>query len=84
MLLQVYAVHDAAVGAFNQPLFFRSRGECLRSFEQAVRDGSGGFGGHPEHFSMYYIGTYNSDTALLEPVAPERVCSAVDFMFEGK
>nr|QJB20602.1 MAG: nonstructural protein [Microvirus sp.] len=82
MKLEVYAVHDSAVGAFNRPLFFRSRGEAIRSFEQAVRDEANGFGAHPEHFSFWQIGEWNDDSALFNDQfgSPDRVCGANDFL----
>lgn len=79
MKLEVYAVHDSAVGAFNNPLFFRSRGEALRSFSDAVADEKNGFVAHAEHYSFWMIGTYDTNSGLLEPVAPDRLCGAVDF-----
>jgi len=59
MKLEIYAVHDSAVGAFNRPLFFRSRGEAIRSFESAVNDPSNGFSAHAAHYSFFQVGVYD-------------------------
>lgn len=82
MKLEAYAVHDSAVGAFNRPQFFRSRGEALRSFSDAVANPEAGFRAHAEHFSFYHVGVYDEDTAEFVGLAtgPYRVCGAVDFL----
>ena len=80
MKIEVYAVHDSAIGAFNRPLFFRSRGEAIRSFQDAVADEQSGFRAHASHYSLHQIGTYDDSTGLVEPMSPERVCGATDFL----
>lgn len=80
MILEMYAVHDAAVGAFNKPLFFRSRGEAVRSFQDAVRDPANGFGTHGADFTFWYLGGYDDSTGRVICDAPERVCGAKDFI----
>lgn len=82
MRLEIYAVHDSAVGAFNQPLFFRTRGEAIRAFEDGVGNRDSNFVRHPEHYAFYHIGYYDDGSGLLEPVAPDRVCGAVDFVIK--
>ena len=84
MKLQIYAVHDAAVGAFLQPLFLRSRGEAVRSFQDAVTDGKTQFAAHPEHYAMFYLGEYDDNTAeFVTASQPERVCGALDFVVQS-
>lgn len=79
MILEVYAVHDAAVGAFNAPLFFRSRGEAVRSFQQAVTNENSQFRSHAGDYSFWKIGLYDDDTGFLTAIENERVCGAKDF-----
>lgn len=80
MKLEVYAVHDAAIGAFNVPLFFRSRGEAIRSFEDAVRDPKNQFGTHAADYSFFHVANYDDASGAFEPFAPDRVCGAKDFV----
>ena len=80
MILEIYAVHDAAVGCFNQPLFFRSRGEAVRSFQGAVADENSQFARHAKDYSLWFVGTYDDSLASFEaPSKPDRVCGALDF-----
>lgn len=81
MILEVYAVHDAAVGAYNQPLFFRSRGEAIRSFQDAVADPSNRFGSHASDYSLWQLATYDDSNGVIgQLVQPQRVCGAKDFL----
>lgn len=81
MKLEIYAVHDAAVGAFNRPLFFRSRGEAIRSFADAVGVPENGFVKAPQDYTFYHIGDFDDLTAKISPLElPFRVCGALDFM----
>ena len=83
MNLEVYAVHDAAVGAFNRPLFFRSRGEAIRAFQDAVLDPQSGFSAHGADYSFYCVGTFDDESGVLVPFEPGRVCGAKDFILPG-
>ena len=38
MVNKIYAVFDSKVGAYLQPMFFRSNGEAIRAFASAVGD----------------------------------------------
>ena len=80
MKLEVYAVHDAAVGAFNRPLFFRSRGEAIRAFQDAVLDTQSGFSAHGADYSFYVVGDFDDLNGQLISREPERVCGAKDFI----
>lgn len=78
MIFEVYAVHDAAVGAFNTPLFFRSRGEAVRAFQNACGH-EAGFKEHAKDYSFWLLGSFDDSNGALLRVDPDRVCSAVDF-----
>lgn len=80
MKLEIYAVHDAAVGAFNRPLFFRSRGEAIRSFKDAVANPEMGFSAHAEHYSFFQLGTFDDSDGAVDRIVPDRVCGALDFI----
>lgn len=80
MKLEMYSVFDAAVGAYNRPLFMRSRGEALRSFADAVAKEENGFLAHAEHYSFWLVGEFDDSTGVVLSVEPVRVCSAVDFV----
>lgn len=80
MRLEAYSVHDTAVGAFMTPFFCRSRGEALRSFQDASATSDGAFVKHREHFVLYQVGVWSDENGLFESFdVPDRVASALDF-----
>ena len=80
MILELYAVHDAAVGAYITPMFFRSRGEAIRSFQDAVLDPKSQFGSHAADYSFWHVGMWDDSDGVVTPVRPDRVCGAKDFL----
>lgn len=78
MRVEVYSVQDAAVGAFLPPFFARSRGEAIRSFEQAATD-SARFAPHAKDYSLWFLSVFEDSTGVFDVVQPERVCGALDF-----
>jgi len=80
MKLEAFSVADSAVGAFMQPFFARSRGEAVRFFQDGCVDPKSQWAAHPEHFSLYHIGSWSDENGLFTPVdVPDRVCGALDF-----
>lgn len=69
MRFEIYAVRDKAVDAFVQPLFFRSKGEALRSFLDAVKSNDM-FKAHPEDYDFYSLGTYDDNTGEFVSAGP--------------
>lgn len=61
MRLVICAVRDKAVDAFLQPMFFRSKGEALRSFLDAIKSNAV-FSAHPEDYDFYELGSYDDNT----------------------
>ncbi len=64
----VFAVYDSKSEMFNQPMFFKAKGEALRAFtDEANRPDSAIFK-HPGDYTLFLIGDYNIDTGLLTPM----------------
>lgn len=64
MILQVYSVMDTKVGAYLQPFFMRTRGEALRSFEQAVSEETSMFSKAKGDFQLWFLGEWNDNTGV--------------------
>lgn len=68
MILKVFAVFDAAIGAYMPPFFMQSRGQAIRSFTDMARtQGSPSqpnlIENHPHDFRLFELGDYNDATA---------------------
>jgi len=77
MRLYVCSVYDAAVKAFMQPFFCRSKGEAVRSFADACQDDKSNFYKHASDFTLHHLGYFDDAGAQFELlVAPDRLVSA--------
>lgn len=59
MIMQVYAVYDKKVGAYMMPQFFRTKGEALRAFMDAVASEAAPFRKHAEDYVFCCLGEYD-------------------------
>lgn len=80
----VCAMRDAAIGAFAAPLIFRSKGECVRSFMDAVSDSSTPMSKHPCDYAMFQLGWYDDIAGMLEPLLQvELIITAMECIQSG-
>lgn len=66
MRLLAFAIHDRALSAYGQPMFFPTEGAAMRAFADAVNDPQSGFAKHPEDYDLYRIGVYDDFEGRLE------------------
>lgn len=59
---QAFAVFDSAAEMYSNPIFFRSKGEALRWFQDSASDESSPLNKHPKDFSLTYLGEYDDET----------------------
>jgi hypothetical protein len=78
MKYKVMAVMDRAVEGFGTPIFVRSVGEGERSFSDEVNrsDDNNQLNKHPEHFDLFLLGSYDSDSGFIDSLTiPTLVCT---------
>lgn len=84
MIYEMFAIYDSAIGAFNAPIFVRSRGEAIRSFQDACNDQKTEFYRHASDYTLFHLGVYNDSDANFTPLhAPERVVSALEVIVKN-
>ena len=74
MKRNIYMIFDSAAQMYIGPLVYRADGEALRDFQQGSMNAETKFGQHPEHFSIYRVGSYDDHDAILIP--ENKVCLA--------
>lgn len=75
----VCCVRDAAIKAFNQPMYFRSKEEAIRSFGDACRDDkNSSFRDHAADYSLWHIGDWDDSGAISSLAEPECLIQAMD------
>ncbi len=84
MLHLVFTVHDSCSGVYDRPFIGRSEGDAIRSFGDIAMDAEHPIGKHPEHFSLFRLGTYDDNSGKLEPCAPIHVIGAIDCVSAGR
>ena len=68
MVMVMVCVLDDKLGEFLPPMGMRTRGEALRSFQNMVNDpNNGNLHSHPEDFSLWEVGTFDSNSGLFQP-----------------
>lgn len=73
----VVSVWDQAAEAYSNPVFVQSKGVALRSFMDAVMDQKSVFSSHPEHYSLFKLGEFDTSTAKFDLLkTPELVANA--------
>ena len=75
----VYSVYDNKAEAFLPPFVSKTNAEAIRNFQDACSDANHGFHRHAHDFFLYRIGTFDDNTALLQPAdPPDMLISAVN------
>lgn len=64
MILCVFSVFDRQSAAFDRPFYTATRGTAVRGFRDAIQDKASPFHAHPDDYDLYYLGTYNDQTAV--------------------
>ncbi len=80
MLMLMYVVRDSASGVYDRPMVARSEGEMLRGFADIANDKNHPVGKHPEHYSLWNVGTYQDNTGMVEGQEPIHVVNGIDLV----
>lgn len=78
MITHVYCMHDAAIG-FLHPVVDQNDAMAMRHFQAACQD-SPEMKIKPEDFTLYCIGSFDSETGVITGSPAELICSATDFV----
>jgi len=81
MLMKICTVYDSKAESFMTPMFFKHRGDALRSFGEAVTDKSTTIGKYPADFTLFDLGTYDELTAkFVLNSTPISIAQGVEFI----
>jgi len=64
--LKMYAILDGAAKAYGPPMVFTTNGLAIREFQAIAENSANHIKKHPEDFSLWEIGEYDSDTAQVD------------------
>lgn len=64
----IFAVYDSKAEIFNQPMFFKGKGEALRAFSDEANRQESAIFKHPGDYTLMLLGEYDVETGLLTPL----------------
>lgn len=79
MVINLFSVFDSKTAAFGNPFADQQPSSAIRNFADAVNDNSNPnnlWAKHPEDFSLFQIGQYDTDLGKLIPFIPESLVTA--------
>ncbi len=84
MKLLVFAVYDAAAEAYLTPMFFNTKGQCIRTFVDACNAEDHQFARHAADYTLFHVGFFDPEKGLLEAmVPPDSLGNALQFIVEA-
>lgn len=80
MKMVVCSIFDRKVNAYGPPMFFRTKGEAIRSFMDAVAGKDSPMRRYPDDYFMAYIAEFDDSTGefLNSKPVPEMMMNALD------
>lgn len=79
MEFKIFTVYDMKAEFFGQPFFEQEEASAIRSFGDAVNDGSNPANQwfkHPEDFQLYLIGSFDNERGELKTCLPKALVMA--------
>lgn len=74
----LFSIRDSKGDFFNQPFPQLTKAEALRTFAELANDPQSRIAKHPEDYDMYYLGTYDTITGLIDALkSPEHIQKAL-------
>lgn len=70
MIKQMYAIYDAVAQMWTHPILVNNDDEAKRVFKDACLNPDLPMGAHSADYSIYHIGEFDQNTAVLTPCSP--------------
>lgn len=79
MKLPVYSIRDVHTG-FMSPTVDQNDASAMRNFRHAVMQSASLMNSHPKDYSLYRIGTFETDSGAFESELPELITDAFSLL----
>lgn len=74
----IYCIRDAKT-TFLTPTVDLNDQSAMRNFAHATMQSNNLFNSHPQDYSLFRIGTFDSESGIIEPIVPEHIAEGVSF-----
>lgn len=80
MILYMFSVKDSATEQFSNPMFMMANGQAIRGFSDEVnkQDAANPLFLHPDDYSLYSLGEFDTSTGSFSPKSPELLVRGKD------
>lgn len=83
--MYIFSIFDSKAEIYNTPIFLPAIGQARRTFGDQVNDDESPFGKHPEDYTLFHIGSYETDTAEITPLeTPVSLGVAIEYIENEK
>lgn len=80
MKFYIFSVYDSKAENFHTPMFVPTKGIATRSFTDVANNPESEIYRHPEDYTLFLIGEFDSSNGLVTPLTtPESLGLAVEF-----
>ncbi len=80
MKLNIYTIFDTASGLYMRPFYQQSDGAAVRSFKDIAIDADHEVGKHPEDYSLFRIGVYDDNNAVITVENRDCIATALELV----
>lgn len=77
---QMYTVYDSKAETYLPPFFVPARGLAIRAFEDCVNSDDHHFGKHPADYTLFFLGSFDTDTGTFVIKDKSSVGNGVEFL----
>ena len=85
MEFELYCIYDVSEQRYGIPMAQTNDATAMRGFAHEAMKPDSIWNSHPQDFILYKVGVFNSGTGEITAYpAPERICSATDFVRKEK
>lgn len=81
MKYKIFSIFDSKAETFNTPIFLPTEGQALRIFDDMVNNPEQEIAKHPEDYTLFNLGEFDSDIGLVTPLnTPKSLGLAQEFV----
>lgn len=81
MKFKIFSIFDSKAETFNTPIFLPTDGQAIRIFDDMTNDGKSEVSKHPEDYTLFVLGEFDSDNGLVTPLnTPKSLGLAQEFV----
>lgn len=66
MKFKIFSIYDSKAESFNTPMFLPAEGQAIRTFEDAVNEKGSPMNTHPEDYTLFLLGEFDTDLGSVE------------------